>query len=135
MIVVDTNVVAYAYIEGSKTALAQKVHGKDPVWGLPEIWLHEFLNVLASYVLQGGLAAEEAFRIWRSASSSLAIHTRRIDMADALRLAVSTPVSGYDAQFVSLAHALGVPLVTEDKELLKNFPSTSISMREFVSAG
>jgi predicted nucleic acid-binding protein len=56
-------------------------------------------------------------------------------MADALRLAVSTPVSGYDAQFVSLAHALGVPLVTEDKELLKNFPSTSISMREFVSAG
>jgi predicted nucleic acid-binding protein len=134
VIVVDTNVVAYAYIEGGKTELARKVAQQDPVWRLPEIWRHEFLKILSVYVRKEGLTAVEALKIWHTASASLTKHTRAVDMTAALQLAVSTRLSAYDAQFAALALALGVTLVTEDKGLLSAFPLTATSMREFVAA-
>jgi predicted nucleic acid-binding protein len=134
VIVVDTNVVAYAYIEGGKTELARKVARKDPVWRLPEIWRHEFLNILSVYVRKDGLTTPEALKIWHAASGSLTKHTRSVDMSAVLQLAVSARLSACDAQFAALAYALGITLVTEDKGLRTAFPSAAISMREFVAA-
>jgi predicted nucleic acid-binding protein len=38
-------------------------------------------------------------------------------------------LSGYDAQFVTLARALGAPLITEDRRLLRAFPGEAMSMQ------
>ena len=43
-------------------------------------------------------------------------------------------LTAYDAEFVALATALGVPLVTADKAVLKAFPQQALSMEGFLDA-
>jgi predicted nucleic acid-binding protein len=131
VIVVDTNVVAYALVEGTHTELARRVRELDPDWRLPELWQHEYLNILATYAKQGGANLKTAQRLWREAVKLLAAATVPVDMPTALDLAVEHGVSAYDAQFIALAVALGVPCVTEDRILLRAFPRVAVSMRAF----
>lgn len=49
-----------------------------------------------------------------------------------LALTKSHPISAYDAEYVSLAKALSVPLVTTDGEILKEFGGIAISPEDFV---
>ncbi|HSB17472.1 MAG TPA: type II toxin-antitoxin system VapC family toxin [Bryobacteraceae bacterium] len=131
VIVVDTNVVAYALIEGAHTPLALQVRKIDPAWRLPDLWRHEFLNILATYVRQGGTDENTARRLWLKADDLLAPATVAVDLSLALGLAVRYRISAYDAQFIALASTLGVPCVTEDRALQKAFPGSAVSMREF----
>ena len=41
-------------------------------------------------------------------------------------------LTAYDAEFVALASALAVPLVTADKAVLKAFPDRALTMEAFV---
>lgn len=41
--------------------------------------------------------------------------------------------SSYDCEFIALAHHLNIPLVTQDKKILKEFPSTAITVADFLS--
>ena len=50
-----------------------------------------------------------------------------------LRLVSESKRSSYDCEFVALAESLQVPLITSDKELLKDFPSIAISMEKFTT--
>ncbi len=134
MIVVDTNVVAYALMEGPHTELARRVRELDPDWRLPELWQHEYLNILATYARQGGLTARAAQRLWREAVRVLGPATMAADLSSALELAVEHGVTAYDAQFITLAVSLGVPCVTEDRLLLRAFPKVASSMRAFCGA-
>ncbi len=38
MIVVDTNIIAYLYLQGEHTAQAEKVLQKDSEWMAPLLW-------------------------------------------------------------------------------------------------
>jgi predicted nucleic acid-binding protein len=134
MIVVDTNVIAYALIEGTHTALARRVWNRDPVWCLPDLWRHEYLNVLATYVRQQGTSLRRATQLWIQATRLLAGCARPVDMPLALQLAVDHHISAYDAQFIALARALGVACVTEDQRLLKTFSGEAVSMEHFCAA-
>jgi predicted nucleic acid-binding protein len=60
---------------------------------------------------------------------------REFDVAPAgvLQLVSTSKCSSYDCEFVALAESFKVPLITSDKELLKNFPSIAISMEKFVA--
>lgn len=42
-------------------------------------------------------------------------------------------ISAYDAQFVSLAMEINIPLITQDNQLLENFPDLAKSMHQFIS--
>ena len=135
MIVVDTNVVAYAYIQGDSTKLAHKVREADPQWRLPTLWRHEFLNVLSVYVVQGGCRLEQALILWKSAVGNLGPCEHIVNMTAALKMACEYKIAAYDAQFIVLARTLGVLCVTEDASLLKKFPGTAVSMEDFCRKG
>jgi predicted nucleic acid-binding protein len=49
-----------------------------------------------------------------------------------LRLVDETGHSAYDCEYVALAQRLGVPLVTGDRQLARQFPETAALMETFV---
>ncbi len=52
----------------------------------------------------------------------------------ALALARASHCSAYDCEFVALAEALSVPLVTEDKLIMKAFPTRAFTMKDFLKS-
>jgi predicted nucleic acid-binding protein len=133
MIVVDANVVAYYVIEGEKTALARELMRREPDWRLPQLWRHEYLNVLATYTRQGGATLDQTRVLWRRAVELFGAREHATDAEAALSLAVQAPVSAYDGQYLALAQQLGTVLVTEDRRLLKAFPAIARTMRAAAS--
>lgn len=47
MIVVDSNVIAYLYLQGEHTAAAERLLLHEPDWAAPALWRSEFRNILA----------------------------------------------------------------------------------------
>lgn len=134
MIVVDVNVVAYFFIEGEKTVSARDLLCRDPDWRLPALWRHEYLNVLATFVRQGGATIAEAQRLWRQSVELFGPGEQSVDMEAALVLAAENRISAYDAQYVALARQLQTVCVTEDQRLLRAFPALTRSMQAFGTA-
>ena len=134
MIVADVNVIAYFFIEGEKTALARELRTREPSWGAPDFWRHEFLNVLVSNCLFAEMPIETAHRIWADALSLMMGNEYTPNMVEALSLSVEKSTAAYDTEFIVLARALGVKCVTEDKLLHAKFPGTAISMKGFLDS-
>jgi predicted nucleic acid-binding protein len=132
VIVVDTNVIAYSLIEGDRTPQAQALWQRDSRWCLPSLWRYEFLNVLSAYVRAGGMELSDATRLWHSAGRLYTPMENGVDMNAVLELSVEKEISTYDAQFVFLAHSLGVPLISEDKQLRRRCPETVVSMDDYL---
>jgi predicted nucleic acid-binding protein len=132
VIVVDTNVIAYLYLPTEHTRLAEQLLLNDPDWAAPLLWRSEFRNVLALYLRQKRLDFDHAVAIQTEAESLLAGREFDVGSLDVLRLAASSGCSAYDCEFVALAAFLEVPLVTVDREVLKRFRATSVSLRNAV---
>jgi len=49
-----------------------------------------------------------------------------------LTLVHNSNCSSYDCEFVALANYLNTQLVTQDKKILREFPSTAISISDFL---
>lgn len=132
MIVVDANVVAHFFIEGGKTALARKVRAQDAHWIVPEIWRHEFLNILVSSCLFAKLPRDAASQLWTDAETLLRGCIHEPSMQNVLSAAVDRSTTAYDAEYVALAQSKGVQCVTEDVPLQKAFPEVAVSMTAFL---
>lgn len=132
MIVVDTNVIAYFFILGDKTPRARALWEMDSQWCVPALWSHEFLNVLAAYARNGSAPLQDVQRLL---SSAIEFITREyeVDRLKTLEIAVDNNISANDAQFVCLAEALDVSLVTEDKGLVLLFPGLAKSLSTMIS--
>lgn len=104
------------------------------MWCLPQVWRHEFLNVLATHALHGGASPKEAAVVWQEALALLTDSELPVDMRRALRISTQFGFSAYDAQYVVLAQSLGVRCVTEDRRLARAFPDVAISMDAFCSS-
>lgn len=133
MIVVDSNVIAYLLIRGDQTAAAQEVLRQDSVWTAPVLWRSEFRNVLALYVRKKHFLLADALTYMQEAESLLRGREYEIESAPVLTLAEQSGRSAYDCEFVQLAQALGVSLVTSDQQVLRSFPEIAISMEAFVA--
>ena len=48
-----------------------------------------------------------------------------------LLLSANSTSSAYDCEFVALAQEIGCKLITADKQIVRNFPETAISLEEF----
>lgn len=132
MIVVDSHVIAYCWLNGSMTPLAQRVRVTDPDWRVPVLWRSEMRSILAGYLRDGSLSFAEARRVMRQVEAALAGSEHLVSSDAVLKVIDATRLSAYDAEFVALADELSVPLVTEDKAVLKAFPETALSMDAFL---
>ena len=132
MIVADTNLIAYLLIGGPFTDLAQQALQRDKDWIAPPLWKHEFLNVVATSVREGYLGESRAMAVLAESE----IYLRSVDHeypAEALRLSLATRIATYDCEFITLARRLSLHMVTADKALLKSFPETTISLKDFAA--
>ena len=59
MIVVDSNVIAYCWVNGPLTAFAQRVRVKDPDWRVPILWRSEMRSILTGYLRDGSLGGSQ----------------------------------------------------------------------------
>jgi predicted nucleic acid-binding protein len=132
VIVVDVNVIAYLLIVGDKTVNAQALRELDTDWIVPDLWRDEFLNILATYIRQGGTDLETAKKMWQTATDLFRAAERRADPISALELAHQHRLSAYDAQYLAVAFKLNLKLITEDKALRQAVPQHCLTMSEFL---
>jgi predicted nucleic acid-binding protein len=132
MIVADTNVIAYFSIHTDCSALAEAVCAVDSIWAAPLLWRSEFRATLMKYINHAGMNFETAISSLRVAEEAIAGREYTVDARKVLELAMQSKCSAYDCEYVALAQDLGVPLVTTDKQILRVFPKTAVSMEKFV---
>lgn len=122
MIVVDTNVIAYLYLPCEHTLAAEALLERDPDWAAPMLWRSELRNVLLGYVRRELLTLPQATAIQAEAEDLMRGAEYEVDSRAVLELARRTSCSAYDCEFIALAQALGVQLVTMDRVVLNVFP-------------
>jgi predicted nucleic acid-binding protein len=122
MIVVDSNVIAYFYIQGEFTHKAIALYDANPAWAAPQLWRSEFRNILAGYMRRGTLTLAQAHARQSAAETLLANAELSVDSLSVLNLANESDCSAYDCEFVALAVKLETQLVTMDKKLLRAYP-------------
>jgi len=134
VIVADSNVIAYCWINGSLTSLAQSVRAKDPDWHAPILWRSEIRSILFGYFREGSLNEQQITDIMQATESGLAGREHVIASELVFEIARASRLSAYDCEFVALASVLAVPFVTADKALLKAFPNQALTMDAFLEA-
>ena len=122
MIVVDTNVIAYLYLPGDRTAAAEALYREDSEWFAPLLWRSEMRNVLATQIRVGRIELDGAQSIQTEAEQLLHGREFAVDSAEVLHLAAESGCSAYDCEFVVLADYLDVPLYSADRRLVERFP-------------
>ena len=128
MIVVDSNVLAYLYLPGERTAHAEALLEREPDWAAPMLWRSEFCNILAGCMRRKTLSFDQACMLQSEAQSLLAGSEFEVDSQAVLQLVRDSDCSAYDCEFVALANKLNAPLVTVDKKLLKAFPARAVPL-------
>lgn len=132
MIIADTNLLIYLYIKGQRTAQAEAVLEKDPVWAVPILWRSEFRNTLVGLVRNRNLNLTDAIGIVSEAERWLAGREYTIVSHRIMNLAAQSNCSAYDCEFVGLAQDLGVALVTANRQILRSFPDVSVTPEQFL---
>ena len=133
MIVVDTNIIAYLFLESDRSIQVERVLERDPQWSAPILWRSEFRNVLAHYIRKNLLSLSEAQQIMQEAMLLMKGREYEIASFQVLNLVASTDCSAYDCEFVALAEDLETSLVTVDRKILTEFPEIAVSLDGFTS--
>lgn len=89
--------------------------------------------MLALYLRKGLLTLPKALIIQDRAESLLRGFEHEVASAHVLQLAEWSGCSAYDCEYVALAQEFGVPLVTQDRALLRQFPNNAMSLDAFVA--
>ena len=132
MIVVDSNVVAYCWMNSPRTELAQAVRVQDGDWHVPVLWRSELRSMIGGYVRRSDLTLKQAGAVMQRIEAELQGNEHLVESDDVLKLLSTSDLSAYDCEFVALARALGARLVTEDRAILRAFPRDALSMEAFV---
>lgn len=124
MIVIDASVVAYLMIEGEMTDVVRELYRVDSDWVTPPILNHEILSILAAVGTEEQ-SSQSVEVIWRDVRALLGAKQQVPDPVNSLRLAVELGISGFDAQYLSLAQQLNLPLITGEARLIEATRGTS----------
>ena len=127
MIVADTNIIAYLFLESEHTQKARQWLAMDSEWHVPPLWQSEFMNILALYMRKELLSLKQVIAIQEQAASRLSQYEHQPLAKDVLTLAKQSGGTAYDCEFVATARALGCSLLTADKPLLRAFPNITVA--------
>lgn len=133
MIVADANLIAYLVMPGERTEEAEAVLVKDPTWVAPTLWRSELRSVVHKYITRGVLTVARAVALLGQADEILGGREGDVDSQEVLKLASRSTCTTYDCEYVALAYALDVPLVTTDRAVLKAFPVRAMTPADFLS--
>lgn len=133
MIVVDTNILIYLFIQGEHTRSVESLIQMDCAWAAPFLWRSEFRNVLALYLRKKIISLQQALDITNQAENLMIGNEYKPSSEDVLNLVNSSNCSAYDCEFVSLAKQLDVPLITQDKKILLEFKDHSCELKHYVN--
>lgn len=133
MIVVDTQIIVYLFVNGEYSEAAEIAHQRDPEWIAPILWRSEFRNVLALYLRQGRLGIGEAARIMDTAERLMQGAEHQPATSQVLARVNESTCSAYHCEFVALARDLGMKLVTVDKQILRDFPGDAVALGDFTA--
>ena len=128
MIAVDTNVVAYLLLGGDLGDASRALLRADRDWVAPRLLLSELRNVMALHMRRRGLVLDDARALMEKAEALLANALYEVPSDVVLRLAETSECSAYDCEYVALASALGVKLVTNDRAVLRAFPDECVAL-------
>ena len=128
MIVVDTSIIAYLYLSGKRSHQAEQLFSLDPHWCAPVLWRSEFRSVLSQYLRKNLLTIEDVWLILEQAEDMIGDNEYEVPSAQIMQMVNSSRCAAYDCEFVALASYLGVPLITADKKLLREFPKIAKSL-------
>ena len=134
MIVVDTNVLAYRVVSHPATEKAKELSRLEPEWASPLLWRSELRNVISGYLRRGQLTTREAREAMQMGELCLLGGEYAVDDEMVFNLVERSKCTAYDCEFVALAMTLGVPLVTEDRALMRDFPECCSSIQAFLGA-
>lgn len=133
MIIADTNIIVYLLFPTSYTDSADSLYRVDSNWAAPTLWKSEFRNVLALYLRKKIITLEKALLLQEIAESMMAQNEFDVSSSQVLALVNECNCSSYDCEFIALANHLNTQLVTQDKKVLSEFPSTAISLSNYLS--
>lgn len=131
MIVVDTNILIYLYIQGEHTPAVENLLTVDCTWAAPILWRSEFRNVLALYMRKKIISVQQAISIIGQAEHLMAENEYQPSSEAVLELVSVSSCSAYDCEFVSLAQQFDVPLITQDKKILTEFPQYATRLEHY----
>lgn len=134
MIVVDSDVIAFCWINGERTALAHRLRSLDPDWHAPVLWRSELRSILTGYRRDGSLDASQVRQIMAAAEAGLAGREHYVPSERAFRVAERGRLPAYDSEFVALAEILGARFVTEDRAILAAFPQHALDVQSAVES-
>lgn len=133
MIVVDTNLLVHLYVPGELTVQAEEVVRREPVWVSVPLWRSEFRNALTGFIRSGALTLAACKRIAQQAELWMLGREHLVTSDRVLELAAESGCTAYDCEFVALAEAAGLQLVTSDRQILRAFPENAVSPKDFVA--
>lgn len=134
MIVADANLLAYLVVAGEHTAEAESVFDLDTEWLAPPLWRSELRSVLRQHMSRGHLTAAKATAAFERADVVIGGLEREPDVRTVFELAERSKCTTYDCEYVALAAALGLVVVTADRALIKAFPDLALSPKAFLQS-
>ena len=133
MIIVDTNIISYLLLPTLYTDSVERLYEIEPDWSAPVLWKSEFRSVMALYLRKKMITLEKAMQLQDTAESIIIQNEYDVSSSQVLALIDESNCSAYDCEFIALANHFDTKLVTQDKKILREFPSTAISVSGFHS--
>jgi predicted nucleic acid-binding protein len=134
VIVVDTNVICYRWLRSPHSDDADKAWMKDPDWIAPLLWRSEFRNALSGALRKRIVTLEAALEILAKAEAQFVGREFLVSSAAVMQCVAESRCSAYDCEFVALAQEQRLTLLTADREILRDFPRTALSLDQFIAA-
>lgn len=131
MIVADSNLIAAFWILGERSPVARRVRRRDADWIVPPLWRSEFQSVLRQHLVRGDVSLAQALWFADKSEADLSGRERTVSSGDVLRLVYQTRHSSYDCEYVALAVAQNVRLVTGDRTVARLFPTVAVLLEDF----
>jgi predicted nucleic acid-binding protein len=132
MIVADTNIISYLLLPTSYSDSVDKLFAHDSVWIAPILWKSEFRNILALYLRKEIITFDKALQLQETAESIMNNNEFDVSSSQVLALVNQSNCSAYDCEFIALAKHQNIPLVTQDKKVLREFPDNTLSIARFI---